>query len=134
MPFDLRYVANSSGGDISDRRLWLDWDAEREDAADSETFPDFARWLVQRELLRPTSSGLRATVTGILLYGRDPSSFFFGAHVELARYAGVDFDAPVSVRKTVTGVITDQLETLWNQLEGLVTQVRRGKGESKNRA
>ena len=122
LPLDLRSVAYSSGDDIGNRMLQLKWDTEREDAPDTETFPDFARWLVQRELLRHTAHGLRATVTGILLYGIDPQAFFPGAQVELARYAGVDFSDSVSVRKTVTGTLIDQLETLWIQLEGLVAQ------------
>ena len=122
LPFDLRSVSLASTEDINDRVLRLRWAAEQEDADDVETFPDFPRWLVQHELLRHTSRGLCPTATGILLHGRDPQAFFPGAQVELARYHGVEFDAPVGLRKTVTGTLVDQLETLWAQLEGLVAQ------------
>jgi ATP-dependent DNA helicase RecG len=47
------------------------------------------------------------------MFGKSPQSFFPGAYVDFARYAGTDLDSPVSTRKICTGTLTDQLDQVW---------------------
>jgi ATP-dependent DNA helicase RecG len=123
LPFDLRTLRTVPVSDLNVSRLRAEWVADRDDAPGPDTFPDFERWLEQREIIRTTPDGLRATVVGTLFHGIDLQSALPGAVVEFARYDGPDFDADVFRRKTITGTVTDQLDALWAQFEANVTDV-----------
>ncbi|MCY0986890.1 hypothetical protein OV203_07145 [Nannocystis sp. ILAH1] len=49
----------------------------------------------------------------VLVYGLSPQSFYSGAYVDMVRYAGNDYDAPISVRQTITGPLIEQLKQAW---------------------
>jgi ATP-dependent DNA helicase RecG len=91
-----------------------------------ETFPDFDAWLGQREILRRSPSGWSPTVAGMLVFGISPHRFIPGAIVEFVRYAGIDFESPIARRKTITGSLPVQLDTLWAQLESQIAEVPAG--------
>jgi ATP-dependent DNA helicase RecG len=119
-PFDLRPVPAAKLDDLDLPRLRLMHLAERDGDEQVDDFPDLERWLAQRELVRMVSSVWVPNAAAVLLYGISPQTFFPGAIVELVRYDGTDFDAGVSVRKTVTGSLPNQLDVLWTQMAGLV--------------
>lgn len=123
LPFDLRPCHGASLDDLDLSLLRMDYAAERSADQDGESFPDLEVWLGQRELARRTAAGWAPTTTGILVYGIDPQAHFPGAIVEFVRYAGTDLDAPVASRKTASGRLADQLETLWTQLGANLAQL-----------
>ena len=59
----------------------------------------------------------------LLIFGKGPQFFFPSATVEFVRYAGTDVDAQPSWRKTATGNLGAQLETIWAQMSAHVVQV-----------
>ncbi len=123
LPFDLRVVPGTSLDDLNLKELQRFHDADALERGDPETFPELDRWLFQRELVKHGQDDWQPNAAALLLYGRSPQSFFPGAVIELVRFDGDDFDAPVKFRKTITGTLFDQLDTLWSQLLALVTDV-----------
>ena len=59
------------------------------------------------------------TAAALLVYGKSPQDHLPGAVIELVRYAGVDVDSPVTLRKTITGTVPQQLEAAKAQLDAL---------------
>jgi ATP-dependent DNA helicase RecG len=57
------------------------------------------------------------------LWQKSPQTFFPGATVEFARYAGSDIDASLAMRRTVTGTLPQQLDILWAQMNTLITEI-----------
>ncbi len=121
-PFDLRPIPAARLDDLDLPRLRLLHLAERDGDEQATDFPDLDHWLSQRDLVRWVSPGWVPNAAAVLLYGISPQTFFPGAVVELVRYDGIDFDAGVSVRKTATGSLPNQLDVLWAQVAGLVSE------------
>jgi ATP-dependent DNA helicase RecG len=119
-PFDVRPVPGATLDDLDLSQLRQLHLAEKDGDEQVNDFPELERWLSQRELVRRIASAWVPNVTAVLLYGVSPQTFFPGAIVELVRYDGTDFDAGVSVRKTVTGSLPNQLDVLWAQVAGLI--------------
>lgn len=122
-PFDMRPVAGGSIESLDLRSLQSEYEARREEDGESGTFPAFEAWLTQRELGRPVDGRWTPFAGSILLYGRNPQASLPGAIVEMVRYGGGDFDAPVVWRRTVTGALPDQLDALWAQVSANVVEV-----------
>jgi ATP-dependent DNA helicase RecG len=125
-PFDTRPLHGASLSDLRLPTLRPQYEAAREDDGSPDTFPSFERWLVQRELGREVNTRFVPLVAAVLLHGLSPQSFLPGAIVEMVRYAGLDVTAPVAWRRTVTGSLPDQLETLWAQLSAHLAEVSAG--------
>jgi len=123
LPYDLRPLGAASRDDLNLELLRNRFSAEKEVDPERDTFPSFEAWLSQRDVLRQLADGWAPTAAGLLVYGLDPRRCLPGAIVELARYAGLDFDAPISSRKTISGPLGDQLQTLWTQLQAHVSEV-----------
>ncbi len=117
LPFDTRVLAAASRGDLRLAALRAEWEAEREADEDPDTFPGLDAWLTQRQLGVPVQGDWKPNAAGVLVFGDSPQDLLPGAFVELVRYAGDDVDAEVVERKTITGNLPDQLETLWTQLK-----------------
>ncbi len=122
LPFDFRAWPAATLDDLDLATLRVEHGFRRATDADSDSFPDFEKWLVQRDLARMTDSGPRPTAAGILVYGADPQAQMPGAAIEFVRYAA-DLDSPVVARKTITGSLPAQLEALWVQLQANSTDV-----------
>lgn len=123
LPFDLRSVQTESldGLDLATLRQYHA--AAQSGDIDPETFPTLERWLRQENVVRGTEARWFPTVMGLLVYGINPQTAFPGATIELVRYSGTGLDAPVLLRKTITGCITHQLDALWAQLDALNVDV-----------
>ncbi len=50
------------------------------------------------------------TIAALLFFGRDPQRFLTHAYISAARIPGLDFTAPPSDAKTITGVLPEMLE------------------------
>jgi ATP-dependent DNA helicase RecG len=98
-------------------------EAALESHSDPESFPPLENWLTQENLGRRIGDRWVPNPTAILLFSEDPQDHLPGAFIELVRYAGVDYDAPVSLTKTITGPLTTQLDTAWTQLSVHVANV-----------
>jgi ATP-dependent DNA helicase RecG len=122
-PFDMRPIAGASIESLDTRVLRGEYEARRERDPQAETFPGFEDWLTQRELGRPVQGRWTPFAASVLLYGRNPQAFIPGAVVEMVRYGGADVDGPVVWRRTVTGALPDQLDTLWAQVSAHVAEV-----------
>ena len=122
-PFDLRPWAGAELADLDLARLRVEHQAAQIGDEDLGTFPALEPWLAQREIVRRAGAGWEPTSAGLLLYGVDPQRHLPGAVIELARFAGTDLDAPLVFRKTISGRLSDQLDTLWAQLLANVTAV-----------
>nr|VFK79117.1 MAG: Putative DNA-binding domain-containing protein [Candidatus Kentron sp. SD] len=71
----------------------------------------------------------RPNPAALLIFGIDPQSFFPGAILEFVRYEGSDIDSAIVSRKTITGTLADQLDSVWTQLEAnLVERPARDNG------
>jgi len=112
-PFDLRPLTGAGLEDLDTRRLRDLYDAARLGELDDGTFPPFERWLTQRQLGRTVAGAWRPNPAALLLYGASPQSWLPGAKIEFVRYKGADPDTPVATRKTVTGTLPDQLDSVW---------------------
>lgn len=115
-PFDIRPVTAASLDDLDLDRLRDLHRAQRTEIDDAETFPPLEDWLGSRDLARRKDGRWMPTAAGLLIHGLAPQAFVPGATVEFVRYAGRDFDAPVRLRKTITGTLPDQLDALWTLL------------------
>jgi len=123
LPFDLRGWRAAGIDDLDLRTLARAYDDARSANGDPDTFPPLEAWLGQRDITRRALGEWRPTPAGILVHGVDPQGHFPGAAIEFVRYAGTDFDAPVSARKTITGTVPDQLDAAWAQLQAHVADV-----------
>lgn len=122
-PFDYRLVPGTSLESLQLSTLRPLYDAAKEGDHDPESFPAIEDWLTRRDLGRTMQGTWTPNATGLLLFGVDPQGYFPGASVEFVRYGGSDFDTPVAVRRSITGTLTDQLETLWGQLSAHLASV-----------
>lgn len=122
-PFDIRPLFPATVDDLNVGLLDEMYRGEHDADEDPESFPSLERWLAQKELLRSEGERWVANPAAILLYGVSPQSFLPGAIVELVRYDGEDVDSAVVLRKTASGTVPDQLETLWGQLSALVVEI-----------
>lgn len=119
LPFDRRVVPAASLDDLDLAALRSRWHAAREGDVDRDTFPTFEAWLSLEDVVRRATSGWTPTVTGILLHGLDPQSWFPGAVVDFVRYDGTTYEANPILRKRATGTVGRQLDTIWSQLDAL---------------
>lgn len=126
-PFDLRPVPGATADDLDVRSLRNLYEAGRGEDKDADTFPSFTEWLTQRELGRPVQEVWTPFAGAVLLYGRTPQTFVPSAFVEMVRYGGQDVDAQVVWRRTITGTLPDQLDTLWAQISAHLADVPSGK-------
>lgn len=122
-PFDHRTVPGASLGDLRASSFQAMYLAALEGNHDPGSFPDIESWLTRKDLGRHVQANWVPNATAILLFGESPQVFFPGAVVEFVRYGGTDVEAPVVVRKTVAGTLSDQLESLWAQLSAHLASV-----------
>jgi len=122
LPFDQRAAPGASVEDLS-VALKEQYLVEKGEDTTPDSFPSFEAWLGQREILRRPPAGWTPTVAGLLVFGISPHRFIPGAIIEFVRYAGNDFESPVARRKTITGSLPVQLDTLWAQLESQIAEV-----------
>lgn len=115
-PFDVRPLLEADRNDLNPNPLASAYEAARGGDVSQETFPSFEKWLTQHEKGKPVAGVWRPNPAAILVFGRSPQSYIPAAVVEFVRYSGPDVDAPVADRKTITGSLPDQLESLWTQL------------------
>jgi ATP-dependent DNA helicase RecG len=80
-------------------------------------------WVTQLELGRPVQDVWTPYAGAILLHGQTPQGLVPGAVVEMVRYGGVEVSGPVVWRRTITGTLPDQLDTLWAQISAHVAEV-----------
>jgi ATP-dependent DNA helicase RecG len=121
-------LAAAARGDLRLAALRAEWEAEREADEDPETFPNLDAWLTQRQLGAPVAGDWKPNAAAVLVFGDSPQDLLPGAFVELVRYAGDDVEADVAERKTITGNLPDQLETLWIQLKAHNAEIPSGTG------
>ena len=76
-----------------------------------------------KNLARMDNGICRPTAAAVLVYGNDPLSLVAGALIEFVRYDGVDVDSPVIRRRSVTGTLPDQLDTVWTQLNANIADL-----------
>jgi ATP-dependent DNA helicase RecG len=117
-PFDTRLVAEASIADLATGNLREEYETERNDDGDPDTFPSFTKWLTSRQLGTDRGGRWRPNAAAMLVHGISPQDVIPGAFLELVRYGGVDVDAVIVNRKTVSGTIIAQLEAAWLWLEG----------------
>ncbi len=115
-PFDIRPFRDADLDALDRRRMHDQYDLSREADLNEESFPEFEKWLAQRNMARLADDRWIPTAAAILVHGVDPLTYFPGARVEFARYDGDDVDAPVISRRPVTGDLPSQLDTIWAQL------------------
>lgn len=126
-PFDLRRVAGAGLDDLDLAMLKTRYELGRDEDHDLESFPSFASWLTNRDLGQGDEHVFVPNATGLLLFGKSPQTAFPGAVVELVRYSGSDVDADVAFRRTVTGTLPDQLDTLWSIAKANIVAVPTGR-------
>lgn len=122
-PFDLRPIRGCTLEDLELSELKNRYEAEKIGLDDNDIFPQFEAWLTQAQLGNPVNGTWTPNPTGLLIFGKSPQNTFPGAMIEFVRYKGVDVEAPVAERKTITGTLPQQLETLWSQLSAHITLV-----------
>lgn len=127
-PFDLRPVADADAHSLNEIDLKPRYEAAKAETEEAETFPTFTHWLIQKNLGREISGSFRLNPAALLVYGKSPQDYLPGAVIELVRYAGVDVDSPVALRKTISGTIPQQLDAVWAQLDALL--ISRPAGEN----
>ncbi|HEX5747184.1 MAG TPA: RNA-binding domain-containing protein [Archangium sp.] len=122
-PFDLRPWHGATLTDLDTTTLNARYIDARESVEDTDLFPSLESWLTQVQLGASVQGTWVPNPTALLIFGLSPQTFLPGATVELVRYVGTDIDAPVAWRKTVTGSLPQQLETLWAQMSAHVVAV-----------
>ncbi|MBK5256413.1 MAG: putative DNA binding domain-containing protein [Vicinamibacteria bacterium] len=122
-PFDSRPVRGATIEDLDDRRLHERYVVARDNDAERESFPSLTAWLEQRESGRSDASGFVPNAAALLLNSSNPQRFIPGSYVEFCRYGGLDHDAPVATRRTVTGSVPDQFDALWPLLSANIAEV-----------
>lgn len=118
-PFDTRPCEGATLDDLDRPLLLASYRAARELDGDPDTFHDFERWLTHQELGAPAAAGWTPNNATVLVHGLSPQSFFPGAIVDIVRYGGTDYDAPILLRKSLTGALPEQLRGAWTVLESL---------------
>jgi ATP-dependent DNA helicase RecG len=116
-PFDTRLYRPAALSDLDTVMLRQTFQSEAAGNHDIESFPDFEKWLGQRDLARHADGRWVPTPAGLLAHGIDPQRYWPGAVVEFARYAGPDVTAQVVSRKLLSGSLGTQLEGLWAQIQ-----------------
>lgn len=122
-PFDFRPWAGATLSDLNINLLTRRYEAAKEGVDNPDLFPSLESWLSQVQLGARVQGTWTPNPSALLLFGLSPQTFFPGATVEFVRYAGMDIDAPVAWRKTATGTLPEQLETLWAQMNSHVVVV-----------
>lgn len=118
-PFDTRPCEGATVDDLDRALLMQQYRAARDLDGDPDTFHQFERWLTQQELGAATSDGWTPNNAAVLVHGLSPQSFFPGALVDIVRYGGIDYDAPILLRKSILGALSEQLRGAWTVLENL---------------
>jgi ATP-dependent DNA helicase RecG len=127
LPFDMRVMPLATLDDLEWITLKPEYEAEYADDGTPDSFPTFEEWLTNRLQLGRIHNGLwRPTAGALLLFGKSPQAYFPGAFVEFVRYQGTDIDSPVSWRRTASGTLPTQLDTLWAQVDAHMDQVPAG--------
>lgn len=121
-PFDLRVLPGATLDDLDVHELGSLHAAAKLEAGDPETFPDLEHWLRQRELIALREGVWRPNAAAMLLFGLSPQSFVPGAYVEIAQYRGDDYDSDVVSRKTVTGTVPSQLDSIWQDIASRIVE------------
>lgn len=116
--FDTRPVTGAGLADLATGNLREEYEVERSDDGDLDTFPSFTKWLTARQLGSERDGRWTPNAAALLVYGASPQDSIPGSYLELARYGGEDVDAVVVNRKTVTGTVLAQLEAAWQWIEG----------------
>lgn len=122
-PFDARPWFGATLDDLDLPLLRAHYDAAREQVEDPDEFPTLEQWLTQVQLGLTVKGVWTPNACALLMFGKSVQSFFPGARVEFVRYAGTDVDALPSWRKTVTGSLPQQLDSLWTQMSAHVADV-----------
>ncbi len=122
-PFDIRPLLDAGLDALDLDNLRERYRAAKQIDEDEETFPGFERWLGQGNMSRQIDGTWRPTSSAILVYGVDTQSYFPGALVEFTRYEDEDIDSRVVSRRTVTGNLPDQLDTIWTQMLTNIAEV-----------
>lgn len=117
-PFDTRLVHGASLADLAKGNLREEHDAERTSDDDPESFPSFTHWLTVRQLGAEREGQWIPNAAALLVHGVSPQDAIPGAFLELVRYGGIDVDAMIVNRKTVSGTVVAQMEAAWLWLEG----------------
>ncbi|MEW6073869.1 MAG: RNA-binding domain-containing protein [Planctomycetota bacterium] len=123
LSYDSRSVLGADIDDLDTSRLRTEHEAARDANGLPETFPPFEAWLTQNELGRPLQGTWKPSTAAVLVYGRSPQTHFPGAFIEFARYGGIDATGPLVARKTITGTLPDQLDSLWSILAANLVEV-----------
>jgi ATP-dependent DNA helicase RecG len=121
-PFDLRVLPGATLEDLDLHELGSLHAAAKLEAGDPETFPDLEHWLRQRELIALRDDVWRPNAAAMLLFGLSPQSYVPGAYVEIAQYRGDDYDSDVVSRKTVTGTVPGQLDSVWQDIASRIVE------------
>lgn len=124
IPFDSRVIPVADESDIDSPALLDTWQRQRTLDDSPDSFPAFPSWLADhRDLGRIVDNRFRPTVAAVLCHGLNPQSFIPEAVVEFARFGGDSIDSPVAYRKTITGPIGSQLDTIWALLSSQIAEV-----------
>lgn len=123
LPFDSRAVPLATLDDLDTVRLRDEHAAAREANGAPVTFPEFEAWLTQMDLGKRVQGTWRPCAASILVHGKSPQSLFPGAVIEFARYGGRDISDTVTMRRTVTGSLPDQLDAVWALLAANLTEL-----------
>jgi ATP-dependent DNA helicase RecG len=121
-PFDLRVLPDATLDDLDLRELGSLHAAAKLDAGDPETFPDLEHWLRQRELIALRDGVWRPNAAAMLQFGLSPQSYVPGAYVEIVQYRGDDYESEVVARKTVTGTVSGQLDSIWQDITSRIVE------------
>jgi ATP-dependent DNA helicase RecG len=121
--FDLRVVRGTTINDLNTLLLEKYYLAAKEENELPGEFPALQSWLTLRQLGKETNGTWTPNAAGLLLFGQSPQDHFPGARVEFVKYAGIDVDSPIAERATVTGTLTDQIESLWTRINANVVDV-----------
>lgn len=119
-PFDLRPVAGARLDSLNKIELEEQYRTAMAEAGEPEAFPSLSQWLVQKNLGQEQDGHFCPNSAALLVYGMSPQDYLPGATIELVRYAGIEVDAPVALRKTITGTIPHQLDAVWAQMDALL--------------
>lgn len=100
---ELRPVTGTSLEDFDVPRLERYFGTIRHQTPPPGTNEDWERLLTNTELMIEEDSGIRATVAGLLLFGRTPNRYLPQAGVDVAAYPGVEKDYAASGRDSLRG-------------------------------
>lgn len=115
-PFDIRAINDATVDELDTTLEAASYGEARRQDGDPATFPSFTEWLVRQELGRIVDKRFAPNASAVLLHGKDPQTRFPGAIIDVARYGGVDVDAPVVDRLRATGTLPNQLEVVRRRL------------------